>query len=192
MTTNTALIAQIREHAVANYEAGWDVVVEAYTDQEIAEVIGKARTLSGAIKKFSAIVEAHNERVADARISAGEEVPAAPTRKAKAEPTLRPCACAWTVALPGQVDLKGAPKAHREAADYDAETDWTFIELGCGRETASIFAPGHDARLKGLAITAARFGGDLSRDGQSADPWTLLSEIAPNLLAALPPRPQRR
>lgn len=102
-----------------------------------------------------------------------------------AKPTV-PCACSWTVVLPGRADLTGRPKAHRDAAEYDAETDHTFVALACEAQTQSRFAPGHDARLKGLAQTAALLGGDLAKNGQSADPLTVLQAVAPNLAEFLP------
>lgn len=96
----------------------------------------------------------------------------------------RPCACGWTVVLPGDRtnDLQGRPKAHREAAEYDAETDSTYVDLGCEARTQGTFAPGHDARLKGLAQTAALYGGDLLRDGLTVGPRDLLGALAPNLV----------
>ena len=99
-------------------------------------------------------------------------------------PTTRPCACGWSVVLPGNRvgDLAGRPKAHRDAAEYDPQTDMTFIEIPCEATTKAIFAPGHDARLKGLAQTAAILGGDLSKDGLSADPVRVLQAIAPDLV----------
>jgi hypothetical protein len=52
------LVDAIRDHAEApgNYEAGWDVVVEAYDDEQIAAMIGRARTKDGAIKKVAAVI----------------------------------------------------------------------------------------------------------------------------------------
>ena len=96
---------------------------------------------------------------------------------APVDPT-RPCACGWTVCLPGKADLRGRPKAHRDAADYDPQTDLTFIELSCEARTKAVFAPGHDARFKGLAQTAALLGGDLmNSDGLSASPQVVLSAL---------------
>ena len=45
----TTQIEQIRTHALANYESGWDVVVEAYSDEEIAEVLEQHNDVQGAI-----------------------------------------------------------------------------------------------------------------------------------------------
>lgn len=46
------LVFAVREHAYENYTRnGWDVVVEAWDDDDIIEAIGKARTEKGAIKK---------------------------------------------------------------------------------------------------------------------------------------------
>lgn len=42
MTTTKELIAAVKAHAAANYESGgWDVLVECYEDEEIAEVIAE-------------------------------------------------------------------------------------------------------------------------------------------------------
>ena len=60
------LIAAIRNHANKNYSRGWDVVVECYTDGEIADVIGRARTVKGALAKFSAIIDVVSDRQAEA------------------------------------------------------------------------------------------------------------------------------
>ena len=51
------LVAAVKAHALANYEkGGWDYVVECYSDDDIKEVIGGARTPAGAIKKMAAEV----------------------------------------------------------------------------------------------------------------------------------------
>lgn len=46
-----ALIAGVRKYASENYETGkgWDHVVECYSDEELAKLIGKCRTVNGAI-----------------------------------------------------------------------------------------------------------------------------------------------
>lgn len=68
MKTKTAeLIEQIRAHALANYEAGgWDVLVECWSDEDIAEQIGKARTLRGALAKLADVIAIYSDRQADA------------------------------------------------------------------------------------------------------------------------------
>lgn len=44
------LVSEVRKYARDHYEEdGWDFVVECYSDEEIAERIGKARTRVGAI-----------------------------------------------------------------------------------------------------------------------------------------------
>lgn len=62
----TDLVAAVRAHALANYDGGWDVIVEAYEDSEIAELIGKARTEKGAIKKVAAVVDVRREAAENA------------------------------------------------------------------------------------------------------------------------------
>ncbi len=60
------LIAAVRTHATENYGNGWDVVVECYDDEQIAEVIGRARTTVGALAKFVPIIEVRADRQAEA------------------------------------------------------------------------------------------------------------------------------
>ena len=53
------LIAAVRAYALKNYEkGGWDYVVEAWDDDDLAEFIGAARTPAGAIKAVGKIVKA--------------------------------------------------------------------------------------------------------------------------------------
>lgn len=60
--TKKELIDGVKAHALENYETGgWDYVVECYSDEEIGEAIGKARTLKGAIKKIGEIVGIRDE-----------------------------------------------------------------------------------------------------------------------------------
>lgn len=42
-------VAFVRQHAEAHPEAGWDVVTETQTDEQLAQVIGRARSLTGAV-----------------------------------------------------------------------------------------------------------------------------------------------
>jgi hypothetical protein len=54
------LVAAVRDHALANYDReGWDVLVECWDDDQIAEVIGNARTVAGAIKAVRADVRVY-------------------------------------------------------------------------------------------------------------------------------------
>ena len=65
------LVEFIKAHALANYEAGgWDVIVEAWDDSQIAEQIGGARTEKGAVAKFANVIGVYSDRQADARNSA--------------------------------------------------------------------------------------------------------------------------
>lgn len=46
------LVEAVKEFAIRHYsEDGWDIIVECYSDNEIKNIIGKARTEQGAIKK---------------------------------------------------------------------------------------------------------------------------------------------
>lgn len=62
------LLAEVKAYAMEHYEQGWDVFVEAYTDDELNEAIGKATTLRGALYKLRFIAEIRNDRMTDAMI----------------------------------------------------------------------------------------------------------------------------
>ena len=65
------LVEFIKTYALRHYEdGGWDVIVECYSDADIAEVIGKATTQAGALTAFSHIIDVFSDRQADARNSA--------------------------------------------------------------------------------------------------------------------------
>jgi len=57
----TEQIEQIRAHALANYESGWDVVVEAYSNDEIAEVLKEHNDVQGAIAAIQRDIDLVNE-----------------------------------------------------------------------------------------------------------------------------------
>jgi hypothetical protein len=70
----TELIAAVREHAVANYEQqGWDFVVETMDDEELGKLIGRARTVKGAIAKVLATISLWEERRVEVQAMAGED-----------------------------------------------------------------------------------------------------------------------
>jgi hypothetical protein len=56
------MVAHVKRHAEAHYNKGWDVVVETYTDDEIAEVIAGCKTPRGAIRVMGQQVKLLNER----------------------------------------------------------------------------------------------------------------------------------
>jgi hypothetical protein len=51
----------VKTFAVANYEQGWDVVVECYSNPELDELIGNAKTAKGAIWNVSRAIGPGNE-----------------------------------------------------------------------------------------------------------------------------------
>jgi hypothetical protein len=68
MSTMQELVKAVKDHATKNYETdGWDVVVEAFEDSEIADEIRKAgaRTSEDAIKVLGEIVKLHDEQRKD-------------------------------------------------------------------------------------------------------------------------------
>lgn len=54
-------IEQIRTHALAHYESGWDVVVEAYSDEELAEVLEQHNDVQGAIAAIQRDIDLVNQ-----------------------------------------------------------------------------------------------------------------------------------
>lgn len=62
-----ALVEAVKAHAVAHYEQGWDVVVEAFEDVEIMEVLveWEVRDVPGAIACFQEFVAIREDRRAD-------------------------------------------------------------------------------------------------------------------------------
>lgn len=67
----TDIVKAVRDHALAHYnDGGWDVIVEAWDDNQILDTIGYATTAKGAIKKVASIVDIYADRQADAINSA--------------------------------------------------------------------------------------------------------------------------
>lgn len=65
------LVQQIKAHAALNYnEGGWDVLVECYTDAEIATLIEGASTFEEAVAACEDVVDIYADREADAENSA--------------------------------------------------------------------------------------------------------------------------
>lgn len=60
--TMNEMVAAVKAHALERYENGWDIVVEAMTDEEIADRIKRCTTTKGAIKKLATEVQIHSER----------------------------------------------------------------------------------------------------------------------------------
>ena len=55
---NTTLIAAVQAYAIANYDKGWDIVVECYEAVDIAGIIGGATTARKAVALMAAHVGA--------------------------------------------------------------------------------------------------------------------------------------
>jgi hypothetical protein len=65
------LVDAVRDYAVDHYEqAGWDIVVECYTDEELAAEIGRARTVKGAIRNVGAAVGVYDGKRRDIQATA--------------------------------------------------------------------------------------------------------------------------
>ena len=55
---NSNLVQAVRDYANANYnKGGWDIIVECWSDEDISGEIGNVKTVSGAIRKVSKIVQ---------------------------------------------------------------------------------------------------------------------------------------
>ncbi len=62
----TALIAAVRAHARAHYEeGGWDYVVEAFDDEDLAADIGRATTPEDAIAAVQEVLQLLDDRRQD-------------------------------------------------------------------------------------------------------------------------------
>ena len=74
-TLQQALVNEVKRHARANYDmSGWDVLVECYSDDDILDLIGRARTAKGAIRAAGQIMKRHNEQRAEAVAAGGESM----------------------------------------------------------------------------------------------------------------------
>ena len=55
---NSNLVQAVRDYANANYnKGGWDIIVECWSDEDISGEIGNVKTVSGAIRKVSKVVQ---------------------------------------------------------------------------------------------------------------------------------------
>lgn len=64
---NPELVAAVKAHAMDNYSAGWDEIVECFDDKDIWEYAAGATTAEEAIKQVASLVGLRNERYADIR-----------------------------------------------------------------------------------------------------------------------------
>jgi len=61
--TTATLVEAVKAHALANYghpTIRWDVLVECWTDDDIAAEIGQARTKAGVIRKITKTVRIYD------------------------------------------------------------------------------------------------------------------------------------
>lgn len=64
---NDMLIKGVRSHALDHYSEGWDIIVEATTDEELLQDMGDVTTVAQAVANVRDIVEIHAERAAGIR-----------------------------------------------------------------------------------------------------------------------------
>lgn len=56
------LLWGVKRYAQENYQHGWDVIVEAYVDEDLMALIGKVKSLQAAISKvWSQVVKPHRD-----------------------------------------------------------------------------------------------------------------------------------
>jgi hypothetical protein len=68
---STSMVEAVKAHALEHYEdGGWDVVVECWDDEQIAEQIAGATTVAEAVAAFAGVVSVWADQQADARNSA--------------------------------------------------------------------------------------------------------------------------
>jgi hypothetical protein len=53
-----ALFDGVRHYARANYAAGWDIIVEAWTNDELEDVVGKCQSVDEAVVLLTPFVNA--------------------------------------------------------------------------------------------------------------------------------------
>lgn len=66
------LVEKLKRHALDHYEdGGWDVIIECFTDEEIAEQLteDKVVTFEDALASFKDQIDVWSDRQADARNS---------------------------------------------------------------------------------------------------------------------------
>jgi hypothetical protein len=70
MTTTDKLLDQIKAHAMANYNDGWDFIVECYTDDEILQECADNNwtKLSDWTSFYCEVVAVRQDRIDDAAI----------------------------------------------------------------------------------------------------------------------------
>lgn len=62
------MVVGIKKHALAQYDQGWDIIVECYTDAEILEVIEEqGGSMVKALDAFQEIVDIHKEQESNCR-----------------------------------------------------------------------------------------------------------------------------
>ena len=177
-TTAPALIAEVRAYAVEHYnDGGWDVIVETFSDDELAAAIGGARTLGGALRKLRPSVSVWADRDAEARAEADaarepapEAAPAGPTRREQvaalaATATAAEIAQATGLSIPGvrhhlrslgitavSPDRAATVSPHRDRIAQLAADGCTAQQIA---DQTGLSVPGVRHHLKAAGITAA-------------------------------------
>lgn len=67
----TDLVAAVRDHALDHYaEDGWDVIVECWSDDDIAAELAKVRTTAGAIRAVQKAIKPYADHRDEIRSTA--------------------------------------------------------------------------------------------------------------------------
>lgn len=59
------LLEQVKAHAEANYENGWDTIVECFSDKDILDLVGSAYTLNTWIARLQKFVDDRAEALSN-------------------------------------------------------------------------------------------------------------------------------
>jgi hypothetical protein len=69
-TSDAEIVAGVRAYCREHFnDGGWDVISEAWSDEQIVEAIGWAETVPGALKKMRGVVSVYADQQADAKNS---------------------------------------------------------------------------------------------------------------------------
>jgi len=66
MASKRDLVDRIYAYAMANYENGWDFIVECYPDEDVLELLDDdTTTFDAAIAELQSLVDLHEEQAAN-------------------------------------------------------------------------------------------------------------------------------
>lgn len=141
MTDRTAaLVTAVKAHAADNYEAGWDVVVETMTDEDIAERIGAARTPKGAIAKVAELVAVQVGRMIDVLSQSGEHDAEVAALVAATKPRRGPAKTGHPV-VDRKVNAAKAAKATAKKGETETATPTPTAKKPAAKKPTRVLEP---------------------------------------------------